>query len=115
VPDNVTFATKPALAAEMITRAVTGGVPVGWVTGDQVYGACPHLRATIRDLGVGYVLAVASNHRVTYPGADEADLAADLARTSLQWQRLSAGAGAKGLRYYSWARTPIEPESGSGC
>jgi SRSO17 transposase len=106
VPDDVTFATKPALAADMITRAVTGGVPVGWVTGDEVYGACPNLR-------LGYVLAVASNHRATYPGADETDLAADLARTSLHWHRLSAGAGAKGLRYYSWARTPIEPEPDS--
>lgn len=113
VPDTVTFATKPALAADMITRAVTGGVPVGWVTGDEVYGACPNLRATIRSHGLGYVLAVASNHRVTYPGADEADTAADLARTGLRWQRLSAGAGAKGHRYYSWARTPIEPEAGS--
>jgi SRSO17 transposase len=103
VPDDVTFATKPALAAEMITRALTGGVPVGWVTGDEVYGACPNLRATIRSHGLGYVLAIASNHRLTYPGADEADLAADLARTSLSWQRLSAGAGAKGHRYYSGA------------
>jgi len=42
------------------------------------------------------------------------DLAADLARTSLPWQRLSAGAGAKGHhRYYSRARPPIEPEAGS--
>jgi SRSO17 transposase len=113
VPEDVAFATKPALAAEMITRAVTGGVPVSWVTGDEVYGACPNLRATIRSHGLGYVLAVASNHRVTYPGAEEPDLAADLARTALRWQRLSAGAGAKGLRYYSWARTPIEPEAGS--
>lgn len=114
VPDDVEFATKPALAADMITRAVTGGVPAGWVTGDEVYGACPQLRATIRRHDLGYVLAVASNHRLTYPGADEADLAADLARTGLPWQRLSAGTGSKGLRYYSWARVPIEAETGSG-
>lgn len=93
---------------------MTGGVPVDWVTGDEVYGACPQRRATIRGHGLGYVLAVASNHRVTYPGADEADLAGDLARTALRWQRLSAGTGSKGLRYYSWARIPIEAEVGSG-
>jgi len=114
VPDDVTFATKPVLAAAMITRAVTGGVPVSWVTGDEVYGACPQLRDRIRRHGLGYVLAVASNHRVTYPGADEADLAGDLARTALRWQRLSAGVGSKGLRYYSWARIPIKAEAGSG-
>ncbi len=113
VPNDVGFATKPALAADMISRAVTSGVPVGWVTGDEVYGACPNLRATIRSHRLGYVLAVASNHRLTYPGAGEPDLVADLARTSLQWRRLSAGAGAKGRRYYSWARLDIEPETDS--
>ncbi|MCP4959115.1 MAG: IS701 family transposase [Actinomycetia bacterium] len=115
VPDNVEFATKPALAAAMITHAVTGGVPAGWVTGDEVYGACPKLRAAIRGLGLGYVLAVASNHRATYPGAEEPDLASDLALTIGPWQRLSAGPGAKGHRYYSWARTRIEPEPHSNC
>ncbi len=110
VPDDVEFATKPALAAAMITHAITGGVAAGWVTGDEVYGACPKLRATIRDLGLGYVLAVASNHRATSVGAEEPDLVSDLGLTTHTWQRLSAGPGAKGHRYYSWARTRIEPE-----
>ncbi len=115
VPDEVAFATKPELAAGMITRTVTAGVPTGWVTGDEVYGACPKLRATCRQLGLGYVLAVASNHRVIYPGAEEADLVSDLAIhiPQTQWQRLSAGQGSKGHRFYSWARIAIEPEPNS--
>ena len=48
VPEEITFATKPALAGEMITRTMTAGVPVGWVTADEVYGACPALRNTLR-------------------------------------------------------------------
>ncbi len=113
VPDEVDFATKPALAGEMITHAVTGGAGARWVTGDEVYGACPNLRATLRDLGLGYVLAVASNHRATSPGAEEPDLVSDLGLTMHHWQHLSAGPGSKGQRYYSWARTRIEPEPNS--
>jgi SRSO17 transposase len=66
VPENIEFATKPALAAAMITRAVQAGVPAGWVAGDEVYGADPELRAGIRDHGLGYVLMLASNrHQIT--------------------------------------------------
>ena len=65
VPDDVKFATKPALAAEMITTAVDGGVPAGWVGGDEVYGADPELRAAIAAHGLGYVLGIGSNRTVT--------------------------------------------------
>jgi SRSO17 transposase len=38
VPETVAFHTKPALALEMIERALAAGVPCCWVTGDEVYG-----------------------------------------------------------------------------
>jgi DDE superfamily endonuclease len=41
IPDQVGFATKPALARAMLARALDAGVPAAWVTGDEVYGACP--------------------------------------------------------------------------
>jgi SRSO17 transposase len=52
--------------------------------------------------GVGYVLAVACNHQVaTAAGAEPAD--ALLTRVPKRaWQRLSAGKGAKGHRFYDW-------------
>src|SRR5215208_3169079 len=58
VPDQVSFATKPALAKAMLARALDAGVPASWVTGDEVYGACPRLRAWLEGRGIGYVLAV---------------------------------------------------------
>lgn len=110
IPDGVGFATKPALAAGMITRAVQAGTPASWVAGDEVYGADPHLRAAIRRLGLGYVLQVASNRRMpTGIGPRRVDeLAANLPDTA--WERRSAGAGSKGPRLYSWAWLALEPE-----
>jgi SRSO17 transposase len=103
VPPDVQFATKPALAAAAITDALDAGVPARWVAADEVYGGDPKLRAILHDRGIGYVLAVACDHRVAAFGAmTRADrLAAGLPRRS--WQRISAGTGAKGLRFYDWA------------
>jgi SRSO17 transposase len=47
IPEQVEFATKPALATGMIRRALDAGVPAGWVAGDEVYGADPALRAEL--------------------------------------------------------------------
>jgi len=104
----VRFATKPALARRMIGRALDGGTPAGWATGDEVYGADPGLRAELEKRQVGYVLAVARSHRLlTAAAAWRADaLAAKLPPRA--WQRLSAGAGAHGHRYYDWAWITIE-------
>ena len=40
------------------------GVPMRWVTGDEVYGDSPRLRETIQAHGRFYVLAVSANTRV---------------------------------------------------
>ncbi|MEU8307893.1 IS701 family transposase [Actinomadura sp. NPDC048955] len=110
VPAEVEFATKPALATEMITRALGAGVTADWAAGDEAYGGDPKLRKTLEDRGVGYVLAVACSHPVrTRVGKIRADeLAAWLPRKA--WQRLSAGEGSKGPRFYDWAWIGIEPD-----
>jgi SRSO17 transposase len=108
VPDEVKFATKPALAREMITRALDNGASASWVAGDEVYGADPGLRGELERRGVGYVLAVACSHHVTTPvGKLRADaIVSRLPRRA--WQRLSAGDGSKGPRFYDWAWVTID-------
>jgi SRSO17 transposase len=103
VPDDTGFATKPELAARMIVRALDGGVPAGWVAADEVYGGNPTLREVLEQRQVGYVLAVSCAHRVrTATGTYRADeVVARLPKRA--WQRLSAGKGAKGHRFYDWA------------
>lgn len=65
VPGDTRFATKPALAREMIDRALDAGVPAAWVAGDEVYGADSKLRIALQERRVGYVLAVACDHQIT--------------------------------------------------
>jgi SRSO17 transposase len=115
VPAEVEFATKPALARTMITRALDAGVPAGWVAGDEVYGADPQLRAELQQRRIGYVLAVASNHRVTT--AAKTATATELAGTlsGKAWHRRSCGAGAKGHRTYLWAWLELTGADAPGC
>ncbi|WP_189083208.1 IS701 family transposase [Mangrovihabitans endophyticus] len=107
VPEQVRFATKPQMASRMIEAAVTAGLPCRWVAGDEAYGGDPRLATRLRVLRLGYVLAVACSHQVTTGlGVYRADvLAAGLPRSA--WQRLSAGPGAKGHRYYDWSFTAL--------
>jgi SRSO17 transposase len=109
IPPDTVFATKPKLARRMIVRALDAGTPAAWVTGDEVYGADPGLRADLERRQIGYVLAVAVTHRVTTAAGacPVRQLAARLPRRA--WQRYSAGEGAKGHRYYDWAWLAIDP------
>ena len=63
----------------------------------------PQLRAELARRGLGYVLAVAKSHPVTT--AIGVRPAIELAKRlpARAWQRLSAGPGAKGPRWYDWA------------
>ncbi|MGW7449616.1 IS701 family transposase [Kitasatospora sp. NPDC054795] len=101
--DQTAFATKPELAARMIGRFLDAGHRAPWVAGDEVYGGNPKLRVTLEKRGVGYVLAVARTHEVpTRAGKFRADALAKML-PKRAWQKLSAGAGAKGHRFYDWA------------
>src|SRR3984885_1670663 len=58
VPSGTAFATKPALAREMIERAITADVPFSWVAADTVYGV-GDIEMGLRRAGKGCVLGVA--------------------------------------------------------
>jgi SRSO17 transposase len=65
VPQDTAFATKPALARQMITWALDAGTPAAWVTADEVYGQDPQLRAEVARRALGYVLAIPQHHLIT--------------------------------------------------
>ena len=106
VPADKTFATKPALAVQMIERAIAADVPFAWVAADSVYGV-GDIEQVLRRTGKGYVLGVKSDHHfgswsdkpAVAGRADEIAQELDPAA----WQRLSAGEGTKGARLHDWA------------
>jgi SRSO17 transposase len=107
VPGETKFATKPALAREMIARALDAGVAAAWVAGDEVYGADSKLRIALQQRAIGYVLAVACDHQIS-TGAGKYPAKALARRLPARaWNRLSAGIGAKGHRWYDWALIDI--------
>ena len=111
IPKEVTFATKPALARRMIARAIAAGVPFAWVLGDEVYGSDRRLRLDLEQQERPFVLAIRSNEKLwsTLEDRTGQHTAAALAAAvpEAAWQSLSAGAGAKGERFYEWARISL--------
>jgi len=132
VPEEVGFATKPQQAIAMLTRAWEHGVPMRWVTGDEVYGDAPRLRETIQAQGRFYVLAVSANTRVwtERPEVEEpaeqtggrprlaprvrkdgtparmvSEVVASLPKSA--WKRLAVVEGEKGMITYHWARVRV--------
>src|SRR3954464_6377328 len=115
-PDTVAFRTKPQLARAMLERALDAGVPAAWVTGDEIYGGDRRLRLWLEERQMPHVLAVKSTGplwtRPSWRQVAAKTLAAAI--PAGEWERLSAGEGAKGPRVYDWARVPIRalPEPG---
>jgi len=107
VPEAVRFATKPELARRMIGRAVDAGVPVAWVTADEVYGRDHRLRLSLEEHGLSYVLAV-STQQYVWRGFQQQRVKTVAAQIpDSAWRKLSAGAGAKGERLYEWALVDV--------
>ncbi len=107
IPDDVAFATTPALAQALLARALDAGVPAAWVTADSVYGDVQDRRVWLEARPIGDVLAVSGTDTVVGPDRRQRRSGAYLADPPTDgWRRLSAGDGATGPRRYDWARLP---------
>jgi len=108
IPEEVTFATKPALACRMIGRALDAGLSCAWIVGDEIYGSDRRLRMDLERREQPFVLAIRSNEKLwAVLGERLGQHAASRLAAALParaWRRLSAGAGSKGERLYDWAR-----------
>jgi SRSO17 transposase len=132
VPGEVRFETKSEQAIAMLVHAWEQGVPMRWVTGDEVYGDSPRLRETIQAHGRFYVLAVSAITRVwterpeveepqeqtggrprlaprLAPGEPTARMVSEVVANlpAHAWKRLAVMEGEKGPIQYHWARTRV--------
>jgi SRSO17 transposase len=103
VPDSIAFATKQALAREMVARALAAKVPAAWLTADEVYGSDYNFRRFCEENRLNYVVAISSATHLAI-GLKRQAVRKHLAEIpATGWHRLSCGAGAKGQREYDWA------------
>lgn len=103
IPADVAFATKPALGLQMVERALDGGIEAAWVLGDEVYGDDCKLRRALEERRMPYALAISCQFRIWQ---DDEQIRVDELLKQLpseMWQRISAGDGMKGPRWYDWA------------
>jgi hypothetical protein len=101
------FATRPQLAGALLDRADAAGIRAAFVAGDEVYGG-RELRRSIRQHGMGYVLAVRANHTVTVSSGRTVTAAAAAGLIpDRAWHRMRTGSGTKGTRHYDWAMLEV--------
>lgn len=119
VPEDVTFATKPAMACEMVARLLDEGTPCAFVLADAVYGSDSRFRRMLEERQQPYVLAVRSNHTLRF--LEERGLIQTGAATMIAelpdgaWTSLSAGEGSKGPRLSDWAWVPLKHQGAEGA
>jgi SRSO17 transposase len=95
VPGDVTFATKPAMALDMIARTLDSGLPCAWVLADALYDADSKVRRMFEN----------RRQEDGLIQTDPATLAKDLDTDARS--PLSASEGTKGPRLYERARLSL--------
>jgi SRSO17 transposase len=103
VPQGIRFATKPALAKQMLARAFAAQVSARWVVADSFYGRAHHFRRWLEEEEQAYVVGVLPSHVVNLDGQCQRAQAVADHLPSDTWVHRSAGEGSKGPRAHNWA------------
>jgi SRSO17 transposase len=103
VPEDVRFATKPALANRMLVRAFDAGVSARWLVADSLYGRAHHFRTWLEDKKQSHVVGVLPTQVVEHDGQRQRANALAERAPPAPWVRRSAGEGSQGARVHDWA------------
>ncbi len=108
VPTEVGFATKVALAKQLLARAFAAGVPTRWVVADSFYGRGHAFRQWLEEHGRAHVVGVLPKQVVVCNARRQRAeaVAASLPRSA--WVCRSAGSGSQGERIHAWAGVPLD-------
>src|SRR3954464_3909703 len=115
VPEEVAFATKPAIALDQIRQALADGVPPGVVVTDAGYGNDTDFRDGVTGLGLANVAGILGTTSLWPPGAGPLPAAPrsgrgrppkrlrrDAAHQPLAAERLATGLPADAWRSVAW-------------
>lgn len=112
VPEDVEFATKPALARRLVERVLAAGARPAWVVADAVYGADYKLRATLEAAEQPYVMVV-TGQQCVWMGFGQQRVKTVKARVPADaWAEIAIAAGTKGPRVFDWAALRINHPHG---
>jgi len=114
VPDKREFQTKPQLAQQLLERAFQAGVAFAFIAGDSVYGDNRPLRLWLEERKQCYVLAVSIKETLWHNRQQQSVKTLLSTLPDEGWQRLSAGTGAKGMRWYDWQRIELDEAAQHG-
>src|SRR5215213_4569387 len=122
VPEEVGFATKPAIALGQIRQALADGVPPGVVVTDAGYGNATDFRDGVTGLGLPYVAGVLGTTGLWPPGAGPLPparwsgkgrpprrLRRDAAHQPLAAETLAAGLPADAWKAVTWREGTTGP------
>src|SRR5689334_24316100 len=122
VPEEVGFATEPAIALDQIGRALADGVPPGVVVTDAGYGSDTDFRDGITAQGLPYVAGILGTTGLWPPGAGPLPAAPrsgrgrppkrlrrDAAHRPLAAERLAAGLPAGAWKAVTWREGTAGP------
>jgi SRSO17 transposase len=114
VPGGVRFATKVALAKQLLARAFAAAVPGRWVVADCLYGRAHHFRGWLEDQGRAHVVGVLPAQVVVHAGRRQRAKALAESLPPSAWVRQSAGTGCQGERIHDWACVALSEEASAG-
>ena len=107
VPEDVEFATKPALARRLVERVLATGARPAWVVADAVYGADDKLRSALEEAGQPYVMAVTGQQCVWLGFGQQRVKTVKTQVPADAWAERSVAAGTKGPRVFDWVALRI--------
>ena len=103
VPPEVRFATKSALAQDMLARAFAADVPAQWVVADSLYGRGQRFRRWLEQQERAYVVGILPGQVVEWQGRRQRATVVSASLPPQMWERRSAGEGSQGPRVHDGA------------
>jgi SRSO17 transposase len=110
IPAGVSFATRPAVAGNMLEKALDAGLPCAFVLVEAPYGTDPRLRAALEDRRTAHLVAAPQDEpSEALAGRSPAALAEALAPEA--WTSLPIRDEAIGARLHDWNRVALANET----